>query len=83
MGREQMRNLETNKIGGSQGNEFDQKRKLGQHPDEGTGGAKRLSQAERVEQIMAEAHKKVEKRRKKEAAKAGRSDKTTTTTKPD
>ena len=82
MGREQMRNLETSKIG-AQGNEFDHKKRQGQHPDEGATGAKRLSQAERVQQIMAEAHKKVEKRRKKEAAKAGRSDKTATVTKPD
>lgn len=82
MGREQMRNLETSKIG-AQGNEFDHKKRPGQHPDEGTGGAKKLSQAERVQQIMAEAHKKVEKRRKKEAAKAGRSDKTVASTKPD
>lgn len=82
MGREQMRNLETSKIG-AQGNEFDHKRQQGQHPDEGTGGAKKLSQAERVQQVMAEAHKKVEKRRKKEAAKAGRSDKPVAATKPD
>jgi hypothetical protein len=82
MGREQMRNLETSKIG-AQGNEFDNKRKQGQHPDEGGTGAKKLTQAERVQQVMAEAHKKVEKRRKKEAAKAGRSDKDEPTTKSD
>jgi hypothetical protein len=82
MGREQMRNLETSKIG-AQGNEFDNKKKQGQHPDEGNAGAKRLSQAERVQQVMAEAHKKVEKKRKKEAAKAGRADKSTAGTKPE
>jgi len=80
MGREQMRNLETFKIGGSQVNEFEYQKhqgemteQLDQHPDAIARGPKRPTQAERVKQIMAEAHKKVEKKRKKEAGKAGRS----------
>ena len=79
MGREQMRNLETFKIGGNQVNEFEYQKNQGDlteqlehHPDEGTTGSKRLTQAERVKQIMAAAHKKVEKKRKKNAAKAGK-----------
>ena len=81
MGREQMRNLETFKIGGSQVNEFEYQKNQGemteqleQHPDEAP-GAKRPTQAERVKQVMAAAHRKVEKRRKKEAAMTGRSKK--------
>ena len=82
MGREQMRNLETFKIGGSQVNEFEYQKhqgeiteQLDQHPDAIARGPRRPTQAERVKQIMAEAHKKVEKKRKKEAGKAGSSQK--------
>ena len=88
MGREQMRNLETFKIGGSQVNEFEYQKNQGelteqfdQHPDEAAKGKPRLTQAERVKQIMAAAHKKVEKRRKKETAKAGQA-KSSAATKP-
>ena len=77
MGREQMRNLEVFKIGGTQVNEFEYQKHQGemteqleQHPDEAA-GSKRPTQAERVKQIMADAHRKVEKKRKKEAAKRG------------
>ena len=82
MGREQMRNLEVFKIGGTQVNEFEYQKKHGElteqldrHPDEIAGISRRPTQAERVKQLMAEAHKKVEKKRKHEAAKAGRSKK--------
>lgn len=82
MGREQMRNLETFKIGGSQVNEFEYQKNQGelteqfdQHPDEAAKGTPRLTQAERVKQIMAAAHKKVEKRRKKGTAKAAQAKK--------
>jgi hypothetical protein len=82
MGREQMRNLETFKIGGSQVNEFEYQKhqgemteQLDQHPDAIIKGPRRPTQAERVKQIMAEAHRKVEKKRKKEAGKAGGSQK--------
>lgn len=80
MSRDQMRNLETFKIGSSQVNEFEYQKNRGQmteqfeqHPDEAAKSAKPMTQAERVKQIMAAAHKKVEKRRKKEAARAGKS----------
>jgi hypothetical protein len=82
MGREQMRNLETFKIGGSQVNEFEYQKNQGelteqfdQHPDEAAKGKPRLTQAERVKQIMAAAHEKVEKRRKKGTAKSGQAKK--------
>ena len=76
MGREQMRNLETFKIGGTQVNEFEYQKNQGQlteqheqHTGEGD-NSKPLSKAERVKQVMADAHKKVEKRKKKETGKA-------------
>ncbi len=82
MGREQMRNLEVFKIGGTQVNEFEYQKKQGEmteqlerHPDEIATASKRQTQAERVKQVMAEAHRKVEKKRKREAAKLGRSKK--------
>ena len=76
MGREQMRTLEVSKISGSsQVNEFEYQKRHGEmteqeHPHEQGGGAKRLTQAERVAQVMAAAHRKVEKKRKKGGAKA-------------
>jgi hypothetical protein len=83
MGREQMRNLDTSRIGGAQVNEFEYQKNQGelteqleQHPSL-TKEAKRLTQAERVKQIMAAAHKKVEKKKKKEAATTGKKKSTT------
>ena len=71
MGREQMRNLDTSRIGGAQVNEFEYQKNQGdlteqqdQHPL-GAKEVKRPTQAERVKQVMAAAHKKVEKRKKK------------------
>lgn len=71
MGREQMRNLDTSRIGGTQVNEFEYQKNQGelteqldQHPIAGK-QAKRPTQAERVKQVMAAAHKKVEKKKKK------------------
>jgi hypothetical protein len=72
MGREQMRNLEISKIGGaSQVNEFEYQKHQGEmseqeHLGQQGSGGKRLSQADRVKQVIAAAHKKVEKKRKKE-----------------
>lgn len=72
MGREQMRNLEVSKIGGnSKINEFEYQKHQGElteqeHPHEQGGAAKRQSKAEHIAQVMAAAHKKVEKKRKKE-----------------
>jgi hypothetical protein len=80
-----MRNLEVTKIGGaSQVNEFEYQKHQGEmseqeHSGKQGGGAKRLSKAEQVAQVMAAAHKKVEKKRKKEGAKSGGSKKTSGT----
>ena len=87
MGREQMRNLDTSRIGGAQVNEFEYQKNQGdlteqqdQHPI-GAKEAKRPTQAERVKQVMAAALKKVSKRKKKkEAVTTGK--KKATTTKP-
>jgi hypothetical protein len=75
MGREQMRNLEISKIGASQVNEFEYQKHQGEmseqeHPGQQGSGGQRLTQAERVAQVIAAAHKKVEKKRKKEGAKS-------------
>ena len=82
MGREQMRNLEISKIGATQVNEFEYQKHQGEMTEQEHGGqqgrgAKRLTQAERVAQITAAAHKKVEKKRKKDGAKSGTAKKTT------
>jgi hypothetical protein len=78
MGREQMRNLEVFKIGGTQVNEFEYQKHRGelteqleQHPDQGKTGQKRPTQAERVQQVIAAAQRKVAKKRKKETARSG------------
>jgi hypothetical protein len=75
MSRDQMRNIETFKIGSSQVNEFEYQKNRGQlteqfehHSEETAKSAKPMTQAERVKAIMEAAHKKVEKRRKKESA---------------
>jgi hypothetical protein len=70
MGREQMRNLDVVRKRDTQINEFEYQKHQGEmteqeHADKQGGGAKQLTQAERVKQVMAAAHKKVEKRRKK------------------
>ena len=80
MGREQMRNLEVFRSSGTQINEFEYQKHQGEmteqeHADKQGGGAKQLTQAERVKQVMAAAHKKVEKKRKKQAARTGGSKK--------
>jgi hypothetical protein len=76
MGREQMRNLEISKIGATQVNEFEYQKHQGEmteqeHAGQQGRGGKRLTQAERVAQVTAAAHRKVEKKRKKEGAKLG------------
>ncbi len=77
MGREQMRNLDVAKVGaGHTVNEFEYQKHQGEiteqeHANQQGRGAKRLTQAERVAQVIAAAHKKVEKKRKKEGAKPG------------
>jgi hypothetical protein len=74
MGREQMRNLEISKLGANQVNEFEYQKHQGEiseqeHPGQ-QGGGKKQTQAERVAQVIAAAHRKVEKKRKKEGAKS-------------
>ena len=74
MGREQMRNLEISKIGATQVNEFDYQKHHGEMTEQDHAGEqgrkdKRITQAERVAQVTAAAHKKVEKKRKKEGLK--------------
>ena len=74
MGREQMRNLEISKIGASQVNEFEYQKHQGEiseqeHPGVQGGRGKQLTQAERVAAVMAAAHRKVEKKRKKAGTK--------------
>ena len=77
MGREQMRNLDVAKVGaGNTVNEFEYQKHQGEITEQEHAGqqgrvAKRLTQAERVAQVTAAAHKKVEKKRKKEGAKPG------------
>ena len=79
MGREQMRNLDVAKVGaGNKVNEFEYQKNQGEmteqeHGGQQGGGGNRMTQAERVAQITAAAHKKVEKKRKKAGAKAGSS----------
>ncbi|MDQ1640088.1 MAG: hypothetical protein QOF62_3427 [Pyrinomonadaceae bacterium] len=76
MGREQMRNLDVAKVGaGNTINEFEYQKHQGEiteqeHASQQGRVAKRLTQAERVAQVTAAAHKKVEKKRKKEGVKA-------------
>ena len=78
MARDQTRNIEAFKIGGTRVNEFEfhknQERmteQFEQHAVDKSSGAKPATKAERVAELIAEAHRKVEKRRKHEAAKAG------------
>ncbi|HET6892628.1 MAG TPA: hypothetical protein VFH31_16100 [Pyrinomonadaceae bacterium] len=82
MSKDQMRNIETFKIGSSQVNEFEYQKNRGQlteqlehHLDESAKSGRPMTQAERVKSIMAAAHKKVEKRRKKESPKGKKSSK--------
>jgi hypothetical protein len=78
MARDQTRNIEAFKIGGTRVNEFEFHKNQGrmteqfeQHAGDKASGTKPATKAERVAELMAEAHRKVEKRRKHEAAKAG------------
>jgi hypothetical protein len=75
MGREQMRNLDVAKVGaGNTVNEFEYQKHQGEMTEQDHAGqqgrrGKRMTQAERVAQVTAAAHKKVEKKRKKEGTK--------------
>jgi hypothetical protein len=72
MGREQMRNLETFKVGANDVNEFEYQQNQGElteqlehHADQQNQDAAPMTEAERVEQIMADAHEKVEERKRR------------------
>ena len=72
MAKDQTRNIETFKIGGTRVNEFEFHKHQGemnehfvQHPHQGTAEGKPLTKAERVAQLMAQAHRKVQRRKKK------------------
>ena len=75
VGREQMRNLDVAKVGaGNTVNEFEYQKHQGEiteqeHAGQQARAGKRLTQAERIAQVTAAAHKKVEKKRKKEGTK--------------
>ena len=75
MSREQVRNLEISRVGATKLNEFEYQKHQGEiteqeHGGQQGGGAKKLTQAERVAQITEAAHKKVEAKRKKAGLKA-------------
>lgn len=74
MSGEQKRNIDLANIGSKQVNEFEYQKHQGEitqqeHPGQQKGAAPSLTRAEQVARITAAAHKKVEKRRKKEGAK--------------
>jgi hypothetical protein len=78
MSRDQTRNIETFKIGGNRVNKFEFNKhqaemaeQFAQRSGEEGTDAKPLTQAERVAQLIAKAHQKVEKKKRREAAKAG------------
>ena len=79
MGREQMRNLDVAKVGaGNTVNEFEYQKHQGEMTEQEHAGqqgreSKRLTQAERVAQVTAAAHRKVEKKRKKDGTKSASS----------
>jgi hypothetical protein len=79
MGREQMRNLETFKVGANEVNEFEYQQHQGElteqlehHADQQNQDTPSLTEAERVEQIMAEAHEKVEERKRRGTSSYGK-----------
>ena len=70
MSRDTTRNIETFKIGGTHVNDFEFHKHQGEmsertKPGGKTSGTVPLTRAERVAQVMAEAHRKAEKRKKK------------------
>lgn len=72
MGREQMRNLETYKVGANEVNEFEYQQNQGelteqqeQQRDQQAGPTEVMTEAERIEQITTDAHQKVEERKRR------------------
>jgi len=79
VGREQMRNLETFKVGANEVNEFEYQQHQGElteqlehHGDQQNQDTPPLTDAERVEQIMADAHEKVEERKRRGTSSYGK-----------
>ena len=79
MGREQMRNLETFKVGANEVNEFEYQQHQGElteqlehHGDQQNQDTPPITEAERVEQIMADAHEKVEERKRRGTSSYGK-----------
>jgi hypothetical protein len=79
VGREQMRNLETFKVGANEVNEFEYQQHQGElteqlehHGDQQNQDTPPLTEAERVEQIMADAHEKVEERKRRGTSSYGK-----------
>lgn len=79
MGRDQMRNLETFKVGANEVNEFEYQQHQGElteqlehHGDQQNQDTPQITEAERVEQIMAEAHEKVEERKRRGTSSYGK-----------
>jgi hypothetical protein len=72
MGRDQMRNLETFNVGTTKVNEFEYQHNQGElteqlehQPDQQNLQPETPTEAERIEQVMAEAHEKVEERKRR------------------
>ena len=72
MGRDQMRNLETFNVGTNTVNEFEYQHNQGElteqlehQPDQQNLQPETATEAERIEKIMADAHEKVEERKRR------------------
>ena len=81
MGRGQVRNIETVKVGPTAVNEFEYEKnqgqlteQLGHQPEQQQFGFEQPTRAEQVKQITAAAHAKVEERKRKAARKSGPKD---------
>lgn len=76
--RDQMRNLEIFRVGADAVNEFEYQKHQGElteqrehHPEQQDSPARPETEAERIEQVIADAHAKVEKRKRKAKGAAG------------
>ncbi|HKR59915.1 MAG TPA: hypothetical protein VJS64_09265 [Pyrinomonadaceae bacterium] len=79
MGREQMRNLETFKVGTNAVNEFEYQQNQGQlteqlehQRDQQNSLPEATTEADRIQRTMAEAHEKVEERKRRGASSFGK-----------
>ena len=76
--RDQMRNLEIFRVGADAVNEFEYQKNQGElteqrehHPEQQDAPAGQETEAERIEQVIADAHAKVEKRKRKARGASG------------